>query len=379
MKQTTSLTIPIDWMEEGLKSFFDNRFWQFRILALGLVISATLLLGLNAGFIDFGFRHLYYEMLNPGSDGGFYWDDLIRQGQYPRTPIPALPGSHEANISFRLTVPLIARFLHLNVATLYALHVLAGLVFLWFSIDVAHKILKDKLLVFYFVTALMGTYIGANGYFNYIGHADAFPFLFMLLTFATRQPLLLLGFSQLAFWCDERAILNMSFVGCWYLLPVINEVFDGKTIHLKKIPAPIFWLLLSVVLYILLRQWLAYRYGLHISHGPEFTKKVLAENLTIWGNRFSMALEGLWFVVAAAFAVCVVRRDWWSVALMSAAWLLTALSSMLVIDITRSFSFGFVGLFLALRILQQHAPKHQLKQLLLVSMVVSLFFTIMFP
>lgn len=382
-----SLDIPFRWLESKLSPFLAHEFWRLRVLILAFTISATILLVFSSTFLNYGFWNLYCEMREPGCCGnGIFWDDIIRQGQYPFTAYPYTPGSHESNATFRLTPPLIARIFHLNVVGLYAAHVLAGVVFLWFLIGQVEKLLKDRILTFYFMTGLMGTYLGANFYFNYMGHADAFAFLFMLLVFCTRQPLLLFGYSQAAFWCDERALLNITYVFAWYLLPVIRQNNKEKTfrisqifVPLRQVPLPIVVLIISAIVYILVRQWLGFRYGLHISHGYEFTRNVLLENLTIVGGRMANGLEGLWFIIIAALSMSFVGKDWWVVILFGGSLLATIASSILVIDITRSLSFGFVGLFLALRILQERIPKHQLRQLLIVSMVVSSMFAITFP
>jgi|GEM_PF-1395889 len=382
-----SLNTPFQWLESKLRPFFEHNSWQLRVLLLALIISATILLVFNSTFLNYGFWNLYCEIREPGCCGnGIFWDDIIRQGQYPFTVYPYSPGSHESNVTFRLTVPLIARVLHLNVVTLYLLHVLAGLVFLWFFIGQVNKLLKDRVLTFYFMTGLMGTYLGANFYFNYMGHADAFAFLFMLLIICTRQPLLVLGYSQAAFWCDERAVLNLTYVFAWYILPLIRQESKGKAFHinqifmpLKQVSLPIITLTVSVIGYVIVRQWLGFRYGLHISHGYEFTHNVLLENLTIVGGRMANGFEGLWLIMVAALSMSFVGKDWWAVILFGGSLLLTMASSMLVIDITRSLSFGFIGLFLALRILQERIPKHQIRQLLIISMVISSMFAITFP
>ncbi|MEZ4902373.1 MAG: hypothetical protein R2822_11760 [Spirosomataceae bacterium] len=236
MPQLQSLATPFEWLETKLETFFDSKFWQWRVLFLSLVISAGTLLVFNSILIDRGFRSLYQEMRHPGSVGGLFWDDIIKQGADPFTPKAYEAGSHEANQTFRLTVPLIANALHLNVATLYLLQLLVGLVFLWFVIKIVEDILKNRILTFYFLTGFTAIYAGANFYINWLGHIDTFPFLFMILAFYFRNPLLVFLFSQLAFWCDERAIINSSYLGLFLLIPFLDNLQKHQNLYGKQYP-----------------------------------------------------------------------------------------------------------------------------------------------
>lgn len=189
MKQPQqSLTTPFRWLDSKLQPFFDNKFWQIRLLFLALIVSTGTLLTFNFILVDKGLRSLYLEMRQPGSIGGLFWDDIIKQGADPFTPKDYEAGSHEANQTFRLTIPLIAQALHLNVAGLYVLHLLVGLVFLWFMTRAVYDIVKDKTLTFYFMTGFTAIYAGANFYINFLGHCDTFPFCFMVLAFYFRNP-----------------------------------------------------------------------------------------------------------------------------------------------------------------------------------------------
>ena len=379
MKQQQSLTTPFRWLESKLDSFFDNKFWQLKLLILSLTISTGTLLVFNSILIDKGLRSLYQEMRYPGSVGGFFWDDIINQGADPFTPKNYEAGSHEANQTFRLTIPLIASVLHLNVAGLYGLHVLIGLVFLWFMMRAVFEILKDKILTFYFMTGFTAIYAGANIYINFLGHCDAFPFCFMVLAFYLRNPLWVLIFTQLAFWCDERAIINSSYLGLWYVLPLIKQVVDRQKITLKSIPLSVVALVISAGLYLVVRQWLTTAYGLKVGHDDDLSRKTSLWSLSIIGDKFTRGLEGFWLIVFAGMAVLVMRKEWWTFVLLGGCILMTGAIAVMVADGTRSLSFGFYMFFFMLVILKEHIPSRQLKYLLIVSTLVSLMLPMSFP
>jgi len=374
-----SLTTPFGWLESKLQPFFDNKFWQVRLLFLALIISTGTLLTFNFILVEKGLRSLYLEMRQPGSIGGLFWDDIIKQGADPFTPKDYEAGSHEANQTFRLTIPLIAQALHLNVAGLYALHVFMGLVFLWFMTRAVFDILKDKILTFYFMTGFTAIYAGANFYINFLGHCDAFPFCFMVLAFYFRNPLSVLIFTQLAFWCDERAIINSSYLGLWYVLPLIKQVVDKRQFSLKEIPLPVIALVVSAGIYLAIRQWLSTTYGLKVGHDNDLSQRTSLWSLSILGDKFTRGLEGFWLIIFAGMVVLTMLKDWLTLVLLGGCILITGVIGVMVADGTRSLSFGFYMFFFMLTILREHIPINQLKYLLIVSTLVSLMLPMSFP
>jgi hypothetical protein len=379
MEQLQSLTTPFRWLEAQLEAFFDSKFWQFKVLFLSLAISAGTLLAFNFILVDRGFRDLYQEMRHPGSIGGFFWDDIIKQGSDPFTSKDYEAGSHEANQAFRLTIPLITYLLHLNVASLYLLHILVGLLFLWVVTRIVNDILKNRVLTFYFLTGFTGIYAGANFYINYLGHADIFPFCLMALAFYFRQPLLVLLFTQLAFWCDERAIINSTYLGLWLVLPLIQQVVRERKFKIAQIPTAAVALLVSAGLYLVVRQWLANTYGLKVGHDNDLSRRTALWSLSIIGDKFTRGLEGFWLIIFAGMTVLVMIKDWVSFILLGACLLATGAIGIMVADGTRSLSFGFLVFFFMLTILKKYVPTNELKYLLIVSTLISLMLPMSFP
>ncbi|WP_147277036.1 hypothetical protein [Runella aurantiaca] len=374
-----SLTTPFRWLDSKLHQFFDNKFWQVRLLFLALIISTGTLLTFNFILVDKGLRSLYLEMRQPGSIGGFFWDDIIKQGADPFTPKDYEAGSHEANQTFRLTIPLIAYALHLNVATLYMLQLLVGLVFLWTVVNIVNRILNDRVLTFYFLTGFTAIYAGANFYINYLGHVDVFPFCFMAFALYYRNPLLILLFSQLSFWCDERAIINSSFIGLWFLIPFVDQLQTTGKWNWKLISPTILILIFSGVLYLALRKWLELSFNLKIGHDNALSVKSFFWSLSIFGDKVTRGLEGMWLIIGAACLILWQARQLWKLFLFAGALSVTLLIALLVADGTRALSFGFIAFFIALKILHESIPSKQLKYLLIVSALVSLMLPISFP
>ncbi|RDB06119.1 hypothetical protein DVG78_09795 [Runella aurantiaca] len=346
---------------------------------LALIISTGTLLTFNFILVDKGLRSLYLEMRQPGSIGGFFWDDIIKQGADPFTPKDYEAGSHEANQTFRLTIPLIAYALHLNVATLYMLQLLVGLVFLWTVVNIVNRILNDRVLTFYFLTGFTAIYAGANFYINYLGHVDVFPFCFMAFALYYRNPLLILLFSQLSFWCDERAIINSSFIGLWFLIPFVDQLQTTGKWNWKLISPTILILIFSGVLYLALRKWLELSFNLKIGHDNALSVKSFFWSLSIFGDKVTRGLEGMWLIIGAACLILWQARQLWKLFLFAGALSVTLLIALLVADGTRALSFGFIAFFIALKILHESIPSKQLKYLLIVSALVSLMLPISFP
>jgi hypothetical protein len=374
-----SLTTPFDWIETYLNAFFAGRYWQFKVLTLALLVSTSTLLVFNSILIDRGFRSLYQEMRHPGSVGGLFWDDIIEQGKDPFTQKNYEPGTHEANQTFRLTIPLIAAALRLNVATLYLLHVVVGLVFLWLMTKIVSDLLQNRVLTFYFMTGFTAIYAGANFYINYLGHCDVFPFCFMLLAFYYRQVIWVFLFSQLAFWCDERAIINSSYIGLWFLWPWLEDFFKTKRLHFNQIPRSAIALVMSAVVYLGIRQWLTAQYGLKIGHDNDLSRQTALWSLSIIGDKFTRAFEGFWLILFAGVTLLTLSKKWWLLLLLLGCFGATASIGIMVADGTRSLSFGFLIFLFLLTILKEHIPASQFKYLLIISGFISIMLPMSFP
>jgi hypothetical protein len=379
MKKAVSLLTPLFLFEKKLQAFLEGRFWKVKLIAFSLLVSAGILILFNFILVDVGLRTLYKEMLLPGSQDMLYWDNIISQGENPFTPHNYVLGSHEANRTFRLTIPLVAKVLHLNIAGLYVLHVLAGLVLLWLVTSIAYDILGDKSLTFYFVIGFEGIYAGANFYVNYLGHVDVFPFLFMALVAYFRNPVLVILFSQLAFWCDERAIINSSYLMLWYLLPMTDRLATEKKWDWKLIPVAAYGLVGSVLLYSLARKWLETTYGLSVGHDLSLSIKTSLWSISFVGDKAMSALEGMWLLFIAAFLVLIQSGQWLKFVLFGGAMLVTLLTMVMVADGTRAASYAFVGFFIALKILHEHVRVKEVHYLLVVSALFSNMVPLSFP
>lgn len=379
MKKAVSLNTPFRLFEEKLQSLLQGRFWKIKLIAISLIVSAGILFLFNYILIDVGLRSLYREMHHPGSQDMLFWDNVIIQGEDPFSPHHYAPGSHEANRTFRLTIPLIVKALNLNVAGLYILHVLAGLVLLWLVTSIAHTILEDKFLTFYFVTGFSAIYAGANFYVNYLGHIDVFPFLFMTLVLYFRNPILVILFSQLAFWCDERAIINSSYLLLWYLFPLIDKLARERKFDWKLVPGATYSLVISGLLYILVRKWLETNLGLSVGHDSSLSLKTSLWSITFFGDKAARGLEGMWLILIGAFLVLIQSRQWLKFSLFGGAMILSLLVMIMVADGTRAISFAFVSFFIALKILHEHIHLKELRYLLIVSALFSLIFPLSFP
>lgn len=379
MEKIQSIAVPFEYLDKRLSSIFEGGFWKFKMLFLALALSAGSLLLFNFIYIDVGFRNLFHEMLKPGSVGGIFFDDIIAQGKHPFLAAHHPPGSHEANQAFRLTVPIISWILNLNVTSLYILQMVAGLGFVWVVMTLAFGILQNKTLTFYFITGFTAIYAGANFYINYLGHVDAFPFLFMALVVYLRSAGWVLLFSQLAFWCDERAIINSTFIGLWFLWPFLSQYFKTKTFDRQLVPTGLYALIVSGVLYIVLRSWVGSNFGLSVGHDAALSLQSLWWSVATFGDKATRGLEGMWFVILAAMIMLIQGGQWLKFSLYAFAMGITVLTMLLVADGTRALSFGFVAFFIALKILYDQISGKEIRYLLLTSTMISLMFPISFP
>jgi len=201
----------------------------------------------------------------------------------------------------------------------------------------------------------------------------------MVLAFYYRSPLWVLLFSQLAFWCDERAIINSSYIGLWFIWPTIQTWVKQQKINLKQIPISAFVLVGSVAIYAILRYWLTVNYGMKIGHDNSLSMKSIVWSLSIIGDKYTRGFEGLWFIIFAGIVAMILQKDWLKLSLFGVCLLITWWITAMVADGTRALSYSFIAFFIVLDYLKQYTPIHQIKILLILAALVSLMLPISFP
>lgn len=272
------------------------------------------------------------------------------------------PGSHEAKINLRLTVPV----------GLYAVGLSGPWVLGWVSVAAVIALFAlvgwqvasatgDRVCAALFVFFLSQTYVGMFGwpFLNY----DPVAWLLLFAAFL-RRPFWVSGLMVfLALWTDERAFLAA-------LIPLFYHAFTTTGWErLRLLGGGIGAYLVTL----LLRWYLALEYGLTIPIREEEVWVCAVFNLSFLHTAFLYSLEGGWLLIAAAIYLA------WKQGKRMLAWAFAGICLMVfasafgVEDLSRGLSFAMPATLMAVLLLAKlESSRQALRRLLLLAFFVSL-------
>ncbi len=264
------------------------------------------------------------------------------------------PGSHESKMTFRLTVPVLARLLELNETGILMVSAIAGIVLLYVSLALVHKITNSKESSLFISLAIACAWAGQAGFHELRGgFYDAVALCLVLLPMAFDSPLIAGVCAFLAAWTDERTLIAGSFV---VLLSIaLHE--RAKTIAL----------LIAWCGYAVLRLWMTAHYSLAVATG-NVGFDVLAQQIRLIPLGVWSGLGGCWIVVGCGIAEAVRQHRYMMTAAFCALLITTIISALMVLDVTRSMAYCLPAVFVATYLLKD-AP--WLKRLAILSGIVS--------
>ncbi len=357
------------------KSILNSKYWKIRVLIFCCLFSFTWLFAFNRGYIYENFRSFYADVILHNPQPFFFWNSIIEQGEAPLTFHQYESGSHEANRIFRLTIPLIARYFHLNSLGLYLLQVVFGIAFLYLLIHILSKILDDKLLVLYLFFAFVNVYAGSCFFFNCFGHGDGYTFFFMLCVLMVRSPVLITLFCQLAFWCDERSVVTA--IALWFFHHFYYQLNRKESLKVFLV------IVSNILVYLLARAYLSTKYHLASEDVENFSFDryiYFIKFTSLWyGKRTAVSVEGFALLIPMVFIILYKDRQYLRLFLAFLSWLPIVGISFLVGDTVRTLSFGFVFWLIAFIIIKDRINRLQLKALLLIVAFVNLLIPVSFP
>ena len=352
-------------------SICSGKYWKLKLISLAL------LLGSLSNFTSFQQRAI--------QDGNLL---LIFQGHAPnqwhyvheKKQSPFInhhfKDDHASNAELRLTVPVLANILHLNLRAIILVQYILGLVFLYFIINFAYKIVEDKILVLYFLIAFAGIYPGISMIIDVVGYHDTYAFFFMMAALQTQNPVLVFVLLQMGYWTDERALVNSSYIFLWYF--GLNNYNIAKKDRFSFANQLTWIILLSWIVYFIVRTWLKHRLALDISmRGVSFD--ILLKNLENFEAKWYVSYESFWLFILLLFSLLLINKERVTFVLLFGAFLCTIVVSFLVDDVARSFGYSFILLLICLKVFKNRMTDAELKLILMAVAMLALVFPVRFP
>ena len=247
---------------------------------------------------------------------------------------------HESNLTFRLTVPLIARVFHLGTVGHLALFAVCGVLLLLCTLTLAERITGARTVALYVTLAIACTWPALLAFHQLLGgFYDVVALLLLLFAMEVRPPVLAAAAVFAAAWTDERALPAVALL-CLFALaqserPRCIAVLSGAAAHLGS------------------RIWMVTAWHLHITMGgagiATFLRNLHVAPLGVWAG-----LGGSWILVVCALAILAVRRRYFEFAGLALAIALVTAGALGVEDLTRSMAYALPAVFVALHVLAKN-------------------------
>jgi hypothetical protein len=285
-------------------------------------------------------------------------DHLFKPTQYPEY-------SHMANTQFRITVPVIAKFIGTrSKIVVFCIQEILGIIFLVITCLLSYRLTNDKIISAIVTLSIGFIYAGKAAFVDVLGLTDSFAYFFLILALFTRNKPLILISLLLAYFTDERAVLASSLVAIFYLLEFL-EINKGKIDFFAAIQARIFYILLSWVLYFLIRFILFRLYGLS---NP--SSGVVVPDLHQLGYIFWDGLQGFWLLVVFGVIYLLIEKRFFVLSLLIVAFGVMVISTTMVYDFTRSIAYIFPIIFVSLFLMEKAMSKFQIRKIVILSCLI---------
>ncbi|MBO0939783.1 hypothetical protein J2I47_24775 [Fibrella sp. HMF5335] len=364
-----SFTVLLISLDRVLESWLSGRYWQWRVVWSCLLFSVVHMVVTNPSCL--WFYQGFFNTLRAGQEFDSY-NTVKGQADTFFTDLGLShfkaylydSQSHMAKMRFRLFLPaLVATFRLSSVSlTIWLIQLLLSGVFMLIVTRLAFRLTTDRASSFLFALAISLVYPLRSAWLDMTAYGDFFAYLFLLIAIYTRNPLVVLLSLQAAFWTDERAIPGAGFVLLWHIFTTRNE---PTTYRLTGAQVAV---LLSGLLYLLLRYWISMQFALPPVDGAfwqEF-KSIYYENAKVFGFKVWSGFQGGWLLVGLSALLLVYNHRYVDAVLLLGLLFVTINLSFIVGDVNRAISYSYIALFCALLFLVQFTTRIELRRVLLV-------------
>lgn len=295
------------------------------------------------------------------------WQAILDQIDNPFEQRYYDPFSHEAKIKFRLTVPLIAKFLNLNIIGVLVFQAIIGLLLFFFSIKFFVRITQDNISAFLLSLTLSMIWAGKTSFIDIRGMFDGIAIFFLIVAMYYKFPVVIYISVLLASWTDERGLVASSLV---FLFWVYTKDFKFKHfINQQSVSVVFAW-----ISYFVIRVLLIKNYG--------FTTETEGTGLSILREQINnlpiglwSALEGMWVLIIFSIIIQYKQKKWLYTSLYFLSICIILIVGISVTDITRSMAYLFPASFIALIILKEVESTLMLRKISLSAA----FFSFLYP
>lgn len=259
--------------------------------------------------------------------------------------------SHLDKLSFRLTIPVLGKIFKTGKRSWLIFTALAGLLFYPLFASICERWLKDRQTAMYLTAGFGLSWAGHQFFFDtWIG--DGVAWFFLLLSVASKRPLLIFSSVLAAAFTDERGLIASTGTLLFWAMGD-EKISGGKAALSTAIRSG--WKQKGAVV----AAWLAY-FGIRLYLGSKFglnTGNTMIGNPLIIVNQLQnnipysalAVFEGLWLWLLIGFAGLLVERRYLAAGGYAGIFLFVGAISFLVWDFERSLAYAVILFPLAWR------------------------------
>jgi hypothetical protein len=293
------------------------------------------------------------------------WRDVQVKFDHPLIDTSRIfpPGTHESNLTFRLTVPILAHVFDLSQAGVLIFFAFVGIILLYLVLKVAFTLSASKRVALFVCLSTACTWPGEAAFHELRGgYYDALALCLLLAAFATSSSLLTATFLFLAAWTDERALIGSLFV---FLLYAYNNT--GIRRFLVGKPAAV---VVAVIGYFATRAYLTATHS-YLLAASGVGLSILSQQTNVIPLAIWTGLGGSWILVVLGLATLFLQKRYVAAAAFSVALVGAIVAALAVVDVTRSMAYCLPAVFVALAALSSSEGVEQIERLAAISGAVS--------
>ena len=349
---SNSLTRLQNWVFQRTEQLTSGKFWMLKVFLACVGFSI-----LFSGGIDFGL-----------AERGGFPVSYFQKAEHPLLDVTKIypVNSHDANINFRLTVPVLMHVLGIhNHAALPIVMVLAICGTLIISCLTAFQLTRDRVCACFIALNVAATYVGS---FGFIWYFDAFAIFLLALATVPSLPWWLRAIVVFAAsFTDERAFVASGFLlVSAFFLPISN---DGWLAKLRK---PNFLgVMAALVMYLAIRMYLGRLAGLHSPTGGTGPGAFVHHLQDLGHAAVWFALEGGWLLYGLAILALLANKEYISATVFLLITLGFLSFGLMIGDVLRSTVYIFPLVLISLAILSQYETSVKLRSYCLVAFLIS--------
>ncbi len=287
------------------------------------------------------------------SDLQYYWENVTAR-----------------NTAFRISVPVIASLLGLDVRGAYGLQVISGIFLFYFIARIVERVTNNRKISLFFTLAIAATYAGSTAFTELRSTYDAVALFFLVVALWSSSPFIIVPAILLASFTDERAIVASGFVFLWWAMRSPKNT--GPRSFKAFANSQSISVVAGLFVYFIIRLLIVRTFGTqsHMEANQEF---LLFDQI----NNIPM---GLWTGLEAGWAITVVaayflakRRKLLFLGVFLVFFSIQTIGGLAVVDITRSLTYLLPSLFVALIVVQPEL-KENLRPLMMYIMLINILF-----